>query len=443
MQCNINIANYFSKKEINALARTKGFVKRKSDITGFNFLLTFTTGLMNTSNSTLTQLAVFLNNTCNLNISPQGIDERINKEAKEFLKVCLSKAMKITMQKLTLANNLINCFSHIYIIDSTNFDLHPSLKEIFKGSGGSASKSSMRIQLIFDYFSKKIYIEIGDNRTSDATTLFEMIKNNSLDTSGICLFLQDLGYFKTESFLLMNNADHHFISKLKYNTKIYNENGRQIDLFDIIKKQPKIIDQQILLGNFKCRLIGCRLPNNVVNQRRRKANKEAMKKRGTTITKEYSIFLSYGFFITTLSKQYTPQAIFTIYRLRWQIELIFKTWKSILGIHKINSTRIERIMCEVYGKLILAVLMTIICNHLIIENSVTLSSFKVFQYFKSIIFKWAEMIVAGKDKHIKFLSNSSIQILRFCRKNKQKNKPTIELLLDAICVANKSFLAHA
>ena len=62
-----------------------------------------------------------------------------------------------------------------HIIDSTNFMLDPSLKDIFKGNSGTASKSSMRIQFMYDYFSGKVYIQIGDTRTDDAKALSNIV----------------------------------------------------------------------------------------------------------------------------------------------------------------------------------------------------------------------------------------------------------------------------
>lgn len=444
MKININISNYFSESELNNLAKSTGFVQRKSFINGFNFLVTFTTGLINTPETSLSQLASFLNNTCNLNITPQAIDERINEKAKEFLEFCLLRAIQLSMKKINIENELINCFSHIYIIDSTNFDLHPSLKDMFKGYGGNASKSSIRIQLMYDYLKGKMYIEIGDIRKTDSKTLLNMIKNNSLDTSGSCLFLQDLGYFKTETFMLINDNKKKFISKFKSNVKIHDTTGKEINLVDFLKKEkPDKIDLKIKIGNLTCRLVGSKLPENITNQRRRKANRNAKKKGRNLISKGHSLFLSYGFFITNLSEEYTPSAIFTIYRLRWQIELIFKTWKSILKIHKINTKRECRVYCEIYGKLIIAVLIHKIHNYFFVVMNKVLSLHKMHKYFISLAAFWAEKIVDGKKSHIHFLKKIESQIIKLCKKTKQKNKPIIEELLLSLMSLNQERVALA
>jgi hypothetical protein len=52
----------------------------------------------------------------------------------------------------------------------------------------------------------------------------------------------------------------------------------------------------------------------------------------------------------------------TLYRVRWQIELTFKNWKSLLSINILKGTRRERIECFLYGRLTAIVILTMICG---------------------------------------------------------------------------------
>jgi len=52
------------------------------------------------------------------------------------------------------------------------------------------------------------------------------------------------------------------------------------------------------------------------------------------------------------SGKMSTDELFSIYRLRWQIELMFKLWKSVLGIHKVQKMKLERFLCMLYAKLI-------------------------------------------------------------------------------------------
>ncbi len=386
--------------------------------------------MLNTDESTLTQMSAFLTNTCNVEVSPQAIDQKIKDAGKEFLRICLGRAFKLSMKQLNIDNQVLTHLSHVYIIDSTNFDLHPRLKNIFKGNSGSASKSSLRIQFVYDYISGHMYVEIGDVKLSDAKTFHSIIKESKLEINGPALFLADLGYFKLDSFILINKASLFFISKLKSNVNIYDDNSNKLSISKLFAKQSKI-DIRIRIGGLNCRLVGSKLADNIVNERLRKANKEA-KKKGRTLSEKTKIFFQYGLIITNLQSHFTNDTVFCLYRLRWQIELIFKAWKSILKIHKVRSARKERVLCEVYGKLIIAAVTNFIYLKIKKECNIVLSYHKTLQYIKPLAVNWTISILLKKCNHAKFLDNLKKQISRFCKKNKQKNKPCIELMLEKI-----------
>ena len=65
----------------------------------------------------------------------------------------------------------------------------------------------------------------------------------------------------------------------------------------------------------------------------------------------------YNIFITNASSEALKTIeIYDFYRLRWQIELLFKIWKSLFEIDKIGDMSISRFECYLYGKLILILL---------------------------------------------------------------------------------------
>ena len=286
---------------------------------------------------------------------------------------------------------------------------------------------------MYDYLKGKIFIEIGDVKTSDSKTLEAIIEDSKMPTEGNTLFLQDLGYFKTKTLLMIDSAENFFISKLKFKLIITDANGKIIDLNKILKKKPEHIEMYVKLGDLNCRLVGCKLPDKIVNGVLRRANENANKK-GRKISKEYKLFLTFGIYITNLPENYTKETVHTMYRLRWQIELIFKTWKSILKIHKIHSEREERVLCEVYGKLIFALIVNRIHRIIIYTSGIICSYHRELKYIKSIAFKWGLSIIEGLFKHELFLKGLISQLKKLCKKVNQKDKPTIEELLSTIAV---------
>ena len=422
----IDISSFFCREELERMARSTSFVERSSPIDGFKFLLTFTTGLLNTPDGTLAQLAAFLSSACGTKVSAQAVDERINVMAEEFMRLCLAKAISMSRRPLEFEEGILAGFDHVYVIDSTNFELHPSLADVFKGNGGGASKASMRIQLVLDYLKGTIHVKIGDTTLSDPKTLYDIVDMQLLDMSGKCLYLSDLGYFKTATFeKVVAIPGQYFLSKLMFGVKLLDKYGKTLDLQGLLKKSPESFDMTVQIGGLTCRLVGRRLPDNVVNQRLRKAN-EASERTGG-ITDAYRLFLQYAMCITNLPVQYGEKALFVLYRIRWRIELVFKTWKSILAMHKIRSSKRERVMCEVYGKLILAALSSMVCaaSDACLDGMVV-SLHRAMRHMRVAAMSWALAIVAGARRHMRFISCLAHDIARLCTKRSQKKKQTIE-----------------
>jgi len=426
----VDVTHVFDPVEVEALARETGFVERTSPITGTKFLVTFSAGLLNTPDGTLAQLAAFLAATCGTPVSPQALDERIGPGARQFLHACMAKALAMSSRISRLGEETLRWFDHVYVIDSTNFDLDPALASRFKGNGGGASKAAMRIQFVFDYRTGIMHVEIGDVHLSDPATLARLVSEGILPMAGICLFLSDLGYFKTATFAQIRaRPGCHFLSRLQFGVNLTGASGTALDLRGLLRKRPDEIDMSVFLGDTACRLVGKRLPDAVVARRIRKAN-EASESKTRQISDEYRLFLHYALFVTSLPPEYGMDALFALYRIRWQVELTFKVWKSILAIHRVRSAREDRVLCEVYGKLTVAVLLTAMCAAAeAFLDGLTVSTHKVARHLKSVATNWALAIISGVADHKAFVTALQRAFTRFCRKTRQRSKPTIEEIL--------------
>jgi hypothetical protein len=90
-------------------------------------------------------------------------------------------------------------------------------------------------------------------------------------------------------------------------------------------------------------------------------------------------------FITNVPKEILPEEIIgTVYRLRWEIELIFKQWKHLLKIDVIKGIYQERIDCLIWGRLCMVILLAgVIANSMNLAKKWTegeLSPSKLIKY---------------------------------------------------------------
>ena len=148
------IVNFYSAGVVEEIARETGFVQRESKLGGIEFLGIMTQGLYSRPDATLDQM-VAMGKDINkeLEISPEGLHQRINHSGVEFLKKMLSKAMELSVSRLIDESvpRILESFGKVHLLDSTQASLPEELSEIWKGSGGSASEAGMKFHLMLDY----------------------------------------------------------------------------------------------------------------------------------------------------------------------------------------------------------------------------------------------------------------------------------------------------
>lgn len=88
-------------------------------------------------------------------------------------------------------------------------------------------------------------------------------------------------------------------------------------------------------------------------RRRLIAGEKMAKSQGVTMSKLSKIRCRYNTFITNVPNSDLPiKVIRKVYYLRWQIELVFKTWKSYFEINKVKRVKKERLECQLIAGII-------------------------------------------------------------------------------------------
>ena len=353
----------FTKTSIEELAWDTGFIKRSSSkLRGFDFLTSLLISSIDTTHTSLEKISDILAHTGRrISVTSQAIMKRINNEnAVDFLKSVYSKIMNDKVLKLDeISPSLLEPFSKVLLQDSSTVILDEKLQVHFKGSGGRASKASAKFDVIYDYKAKEYEaIRLTDQREADqklALNIDDVLTENSL-------VIRDLGYLRIDSLIQIIAKQAFFLSRLRSNVLVYlnREDKNPVDLSVYLTKHCKhcVFDQTVFITaeKLQVRLVAYKAPEEVVNKRRRDAIAIA-KKQGRTLQESTLKFFAFTVFITNVSTDiWKAEVIGTIYRVRWQIELIFKCWKSRVQIHYLIGTSKERIMCLIYARLIVILL---------------------------------------------------------------------------------------
>ena len=377
----------FEVSGLEAFARQTRFIERStSQISGEMFLKLNVLFEPSNSESSLNDMCDFLEDHFGVKIKKQSLDERFNKEAVTFMKACFSEVFSRTMVSNDFQPSA-KFFSHIIVTDSTAFKLPATLRHLYKGTG---TDSGVKISYTFD-LARGIckHLTYCAASINDADHLPELEK----EIVKGALYIKDLGYWRYDHFEKIHRAKAYFITRYKTNTQV----------FGIEKSTLQAIPIQDLLSlaehaQYECegfvgakekvpaRILIQKVPLEVAQARIKKAKQKAASKK-QQIADLTILLCHYNIYITNAPAEQMPfEFMQAVYRLRWQIELIFKAWKSIFELDKVKKMNEFRFECFLLGRLIMILLSTFTQNNfkqfLWEECDFELSEWKAHKVFK-------------------------------------------------------------
>jgi hypothetical protein len=345
---------------LDAVARDTEFKIRKSKVTPIMFVDAILFKEMDNAAISLEDHCISLKQRYNVTIKKQSLAERFDVTAVRFIQELLNRQLSnqisSTIQKEKLGN-VFEHFSSVKIKDSTRFQIPKCLKEYYPGSTGAASGAGVHIQFEFDILNGRVNdLTISDALRQDYTDAQETM--DAIQKSS--LIIRDLGYFSTRVLEHVHQQDAYYITRTKARMNfLHAESGENIDFDSLYRKMKRNklshMELPVIIGDEKLRsrLIAQILPKKEVDKRLAKANKEA-KKKGRNVSDEYKSRARLNLFITNVPVEWLATSqIRNIYRIRWQIELRFKAWKSFYHIDAVKKMQRYRFECYLYSTLLL------------------------------------------------------------------------------------------
>ena len=344
-------------EELDQLARDCEVVVRQRVFTGRTLLLMIVATLLRKPDAawadfylTAAQLG--------LDLSLTAIQKRFaaGQPLVDFFRKAFERALQNTVAALPSSADLFQQFTAVLIGDATTVALPDELANLFEGCGGSegTSRAALKLQVLWDLKTGKLtQLHVEPGKASDAKS---PIARADAQPGELLVF--DLGYFDLGRLAAVDARKGKFLSRLLFGTEIFDEQGEPLDLRRHLREQTGgLVDLAILLGataKLACRLVAVRVPQEVANRRRQQAREKAAKKGRKAPTAEYLELLGWSLFVTNCSGQeLTWKAVVVLYRARWQIELLFKLWKSHnrLAAHREGAGALE-VLAVFYAKLL-------------------------------------------------------------------------------------------
>ena len=235
--------------------------------------------------------------------------------------------------------------------DSSIVELDETLESEWRGAGGSSSVSSVKLQTRFDVKHGTLdgpYLYDGRVHDEKASKAHGDIAKGSLR-------IVDLGFWSLKRWKTAIDEGFYMLSRFKIGTKFWVGDSCYEIAEWCQKQQGNEFDIAIQLGSTKklpVRLIGRRASKKESEKRCRKL-KERAHKQVTTPSQAQLAVCDWTVIVTNATEELmTTRDAFIWLGLRWQIELLFKLWKSVGEIDNSRSGKPYRHLCELYAKLI-------------------------------------------------------------------------------------------
>ncbi|CAH2461806.1 hypothetical protein IIQ_05189 [Bacillus cereus VD118] len=374
-------------------------------------------------------------------ISPEGLNQRFNKAAVQFLQHTLSELLN---QKLTssipISSPYTSVFKRIRILDSTAFQLPDLFSFVYPGAGGCSHTAGVKVQLEYDLLSGQfLHIHTGPGKQHDRT--YGSLCVPTVTANDLCI--RDLGYFHLKDLQHIQNEKAYYISRIKSNTRIYQKNPSPNYFQDgRIKKGTEYIqiDMEVLMNSLQpgqtCEIpdayVGMidKVPTRVIVHRLTKEQQQKRlqdqtvreKKKGMKYSSRSKRFSGINVYMTNTPTDIVPMGqVHDWYSLRWQIEILFKTWKSFFQIHQCKKIKSEKWECHLYGQLIAILLCSSIMFQmrqlLLIKKKRELSEYKAIYMIKDYFL----LLFQAIQKDTQELSKILLRLFNLLHQNGRKS----------------------
>jgi hypothetical protein len=341
--------------DANELAAATRLVRRERKLTGATWVQTLVFGWGRQPDASLEELAEQAD-LLGVAITPQGLDRWFCPEGADCLQQLAQRAVATLVHSRPITLPLLERFRGVFVEDCTSAALPAELAARFPGCGGSAPNGAGQATL-------KAYVRLELQGGHVTDLAFQGGRHQDVEAGqqarrlpAGALRLKDLGFFDTQELARDTTAGVSWISRLPCHVQVQVGvapaqavtawlQGQTADRVDVVATVGKV-------HPLKCRLIAVRCPQEVRQRRLRQLEQRARDK-GSAVSERQRLWCGWTVLITNLAAhELTIDEAWVLYRVRWQIELLFKLWKSHGRLDKSLGQRGDRVLCEVLAKLV-------------------------------------------------------------------------------------------
>lgn len=349
--------------DLESLARQSGFLERSPRKVP---ILNFVEALLAVapeSQLTLEHVASVIALAADTTYSKQALSQRLCRQIEPFLAGVITALFGQLPQSVDISRTCCR-FERVLVQDSTVEKLPKHLAKLFPGAGNQHGQdyAALKIQWISDLRNSAVlHVSLSGFTRNDQAASPDIL---AVARQGD-LVIRDLGYLTSQVLANLVKRQISFLTRYRHGINLYDpRTGKPLDLKAELRARGSL-DCQVLLGPERApmRLVALPVPEEVANLRRHRAKSSARRRHRSPPGREHLWLMGWNIFLTNVPAWiWPPKTLVTVYRLRWRIEIIFKTWKSHLGIRQLNCRTPALLQLSVLTKLLFCVMVCQICD---------------------------------------------------------------------------------
>jgi hypothetical protein len=267
-----------------------------------------------------------------MTVSVQGLEQRFSEAAVAFMRQLLEIGLE-QMVSSEGERTLLPQFNGVYITDCTRLVW---------------AKAGVKMGVRWELQQGQLQAHLSELKQHDQKTA---VVEYAMPAGA--LHLGDLGFFKLQRFQDWNAQGVYWLSRLKVGTRLRTRQGKALDLLALLETETEAFVMPIQVGvktPFPAYIVAAPTPEAAYDKRYARL-KEQARLDMHPLSERQAALAHWTIYLTNIPDLTFAQA-HTLARTRWQIELLFKLWKSHGKVLLSRSADPIRQQCEGYAKLL-------------------------------------------------------------------------------------------
>lgn len=392
-----------SEKKLNKLGKETEFTQRERNVNAFQLVTAMICALGDKNTEYLSDILRYFNSLTNQNVQYKPFHNRLSKpELADLMRQVTDKVFTHWINNvLQYKKGHFSRFKKVLIQDGSSFAVKEDLKNIWPGRFTKTSPAAVELHAVIDL--KKGSFE---NASITPDTFSERAEMPSVEELKNTLYLADRGYYSGDFILKLDRAGGYYVLRAKGLKRVLIHSAIQEDGKQLIKKKsPKLSVLQNRLPRRQAVDMDVEIKGEIV---RLIAFWSLKEKRHTYLT-------------TNLKRdEFSIQEISNIYRMRWQVELLFKECKSHNSLHGFNTQKATLQESLIWASLISTTLKRFVTGCIEQIFKVEMSTMIVS---KTTVDWWYGLLEAIVQQRRKGLVNQIAEACEFLKENAQRKHP--------------------